>query len=115
MSPGPNTIRKVSRLCAHLDFTTRPRTGSTSVSTPAAGSITNLLFIDTPPLLLACAYTTGVMAGGARTRPQADNTYLMEMSKGKELENSGNRSVGPQPFAFTTASSVEDAAVKATA
>src|ERR1035441_6875854 len=50
MSPGPNTIRKVSRFRAHLDFTTRPRTGTTSVSKPAAGSITNLLFIDASPL-----------------------------------------------------------------
>src|ERR1035437_9014598 len=49
MSPGPNTIRKVSRFRAHLDFTTRPRTGTTSVSRPAAGSITNLLLIDASP------------------------------------------------------------------
>src|SRR5664280_487412 len=49
MSPGPNTIRKVSRFRAHLDFTTRPRTGTISVPKPAAGSITNLLLIDASP------------------------------------------------------------------
>src|ERR1019366_3985864 len=49
MSPGPNTIRKVSRFRAHLDFTTRPRTGTISVPKPAAGSVTNLLLIDASP------------------------------------------------------------------
>src|ERR1035438_4105448 len=106
MSLGPNTIRKVSRFRAHSDFTTRPRTGTTSVSKPAAGSITNLLFIDASPLPTVCGDATGATAGGAMARPPAEITLDGDVER--EESSPGNRSVELQPFAFTTATSVED-------
>src|ERR1017187_10018422 len=110
MSPGPTTIRKVSRLRAHLDFTTRPRTGITSISRPAAGSITNLLLIDASPFH-ARENTAGITAGKAiATPPTGTNTYW-RLSKGKN-SSSRNWSVGLQPSAFTTVISVEEAAAK---
>src|ERR1035437_5070432 len=112
MSPGPNTIRKVSRFRVHLDFTTRPRTGAISVSKLAAGSITNLLFIDTPPLPPVWGHTMGTMADGTIAGPQAEKNTGWRCRKGG-VSSSRNRSVGFQPFVFTTATSVEDAAVKA--
>src|ERR1035441_4538294 len=84
MSPGPTTIRKVSRLRAHLDFTTRPRTGTTSISKPAAGSITNLLLIA---LLLSTRAKTP-----RASRPAGDinaanrHKHLSEIVEGKEFE-----------------------------
>src|ERR1039458_577207 len=51
MSPGPTTIRKVSKSRAHLELTIRPRTAITSVSIADAGIFTSLfLCIDKPPL-----------------------------------------------------------------
>jgi hypothetical protein len=41
--------------------------------------------------------------------------HLLEMSKERRVSSSGNGSVGLQPSAFTTASSVEEAAAKAIA
>src|ERR1035437_3403920 len=95
MSPGPNTIRKVSRFRAHLDFTTRPRTGTTSVSRPAAGSITNLLLIDASPLRPVRAHTTGVTASGATTRPPA------EITLDGDVEREGFRAPGIGASSFS--------------
>src|ERR1035441_1928214 len=95
MSPGPNTIRKVSRFRAHLDFTTRPRTGTTSVSKRAAGSITNLLFIDASPLPPACRNTTGATAGGPIARPPA------EITLDGDVEREGFRAPGIGASSFS--------------
>src|ERR1017187_446656 len=95
MSPGPSTIRKVSRFRAHLDLTTRPRTGTTSVSKPAAGSITNLLFIDASPLLPTCGNTTGTTAGDAMARPPA------EITLDGDVEREGFRAPGIGASSFS--------------
>src|SRR5271157_5542088 len=83
MSPGPNTIRKVSRLRAHLDFTTRPRTGNTSVSTPDAGSITNLLFIDTPPLRPCVQTSRASWLAPAKHWSRAGKNIRLDVEEGR--------------------------------
>src|ERR1039457_3514422 len=56
ISPGPTTIRNVSRSRIPLDFTTRPRTGITSSSTPAADMLSVLFVIAFPPFFsFVCA------------------------------------------------------------
>src|ERR1017187_4521366 len=110
MSPGPTTIRKVSRLRAHLDFTTRPRTGTTSISKPAAGSITNLLLIDPSPFYPR-ENTKGITAGRRYQRHQPAQTLVGDCRR-ERIRAPGNWSVGLQPSAFTTVISVEEAAAK---
>src|ERR1017187_1322828 len=58
--------------------------------------------------------TTGIMAGKAISTPQTGTSTFWRLSKGKNA-SSGNWSVGPQPSAFTTVNSVEEAAAKAIA
>src|SRR5579864_5450157 len=72
MSPGPKTIKKVSRLNVHLDFTTRPRTVAISSAT---GGVSTLLFMTALSFLFLRRH--GERADQART-PKPAKTHQMK-------------------------------------
>src|ERR1035437_6524006 len=114
MSPGPATIRNVSRSRARLDFTTRPWTGMTSVSTPDAGIVTNLFVIEASPFLPAGKDTTSVTAGGSMSRPCAGIGRLGDV-EGEELRVPGTGALAFSPRLSPPLKLAEEAAAKAMA
>src|SRR5271157_853574 len=111
MSPGPNTIRKVSRSRAHLDFTTRPRTGNTSVSRPAAGRVRTLSLMEISPFV-ALANTTRAV------RPKTEFaavSRIVVLSEGKDWSTPESEVDRSRPSALTTVKPVGAAADQAIA
>src|SRR5579885_1535443 len=76
------------QIARHLDFTTRPRTGRTSVSRPAAGAISTLSFMAISPFAPRQIYP-------GRLRPQAEMTTTSRtIHPSAGVEGRGNATPG---------------------